>query len=221
MQPLIDPELEHYAEAHSSDVPELLKRLERETLETMDSPQMLSGRTEGQLLRLLIQTISATRVLEVGTFTGYSALMMASALPPDGELVTLEKDPRAEAVARRYFAESEHGSKIRLLFGGALDTLATLAPPFDFAFLDADKENYPRYYERILELLRPGGLLAVDNVLWSARVLDPKDPETKAIHALNERARRDPRIDHVLLTVRDGVLLVRKQVPQGEARRTD
>jgi caffeoyl-CoA O-methyltransferase len=218
MEPIVDPRLERYAEDHSSEVPDLLERLERETRETMTSPQMLSGRTEGQLLRLLVKTISAKRILEVGTFTGYSALMMASALPPDGELITLEKDPRAEEVARRYFAESEHGPKIRLLMGSALDTLASLIGPFDFVFLDADKENYPRYYERILELLRPGGMLAVDNVLWSGKVLDPGDEETKAIHALNERAHRDPRVDHVLLTVRDGVLLARKRASEGEAR---
>jgi caffeoyl-CoA O-methyltransferase len=211
MQPIVDAAIERYAEEHSTEVPPLLTRLEEETLRTMRSPQMLSGRTEGQLLRLLVKMTTSKRVLEVGTFTGYSALMMASALPPDGELITLEKDPRAEAVARRYFAESEHGSKIRLLMGAALDTLASLAGPFDFAFLDADKENYPRYYERILELLRPGGMLAVDNVLWSGKVLDPEDEETKAIDELNERARRDPRVDHVLLTVRDGVLLARKR----------
>jgi caffeoyl-CoA O-methyltransferase len=211
MEPIVDPGLERYAEEHSSEVPELLARLERETLETMKSPQMLSGRTEGQLLRLLVKTLGAKRVLEIGTFTGYSALMMASALPSDGELITLERDARAEEVARRYFAESEHGPRIRLLMGPALDTLASLAGPFDFAFLDADKENYPRYYERILELLRPGGMIAVDNVLWSGKVLDPRDEETKAIHGLNQRARRDPRVDTVLLTVRDGVLLARKR----------
>ncbi|MGH9324053.1 MAG: O-methyltransferase [Vicinamibacteria bacterium] len=212
MKQLVDPALERYAEEHSSEAGELLERLERETRETMKSPQMLSGRTEGQLLRLLVASSSSKRVLEVGTFTGYSALMMASALPPDGELLTLEIDPRAAEVARRYFAESDDGSKIRLLMGKALDTLAGLSGPFDFAFLDADKENYPVYYERILELLRPGGVLAVDNVLWSGEVLGPMDEEARAIHALNERARRDPRVDHVLLTVRDGILLVRKRL---------
>jgi caffeoyl-CoA O-methyltransferase len=211
MQPLLDPRLERYAEEHSSEVGELLERLERETLATMKSPQMLSGRAEGQFLRLLVKTMAAKRVLEVGTFTGYSALLMASALPQDGELVTLEIDPAAEKVARRYFAESEHGSKIRLVMGPALETLATLTPPFDLAFIDADKKAYPRYYERILELLRPEGILAVDNVLWSGKVLDPRDEETRAIHDLNEKVRRDPRVEHVLLTVRDGVLLARKR----------
>ncbi len=211
MEPLVDPNLERYAEEHSSEVPELLQRLERETLASMKSPQMLSGRTEGQLLRLLIRMTGASRILEVGTFTGYSALMMASALPAGGEVITLEVDPKAEAVARRYFAESEHGRKIRLLLGSALDSLSSLDGPFDFAFVDADKENYPRYYDRILPLLRPGGVLAVDNVLWSGRVLDPRDEETRAIHELNERARMDPGVEHVLLTVRDGVLVVRKR----------
>jgi caffeoyl-CoA O-methyltransferase len=211
MEPLIDPRLERYAEEHSSDVPELLTRLERETTETMRSPQMLSGRTEGHFLRLLIQMLGARRVLEVGTFTGYSALMMASALPEDGELVTLEVDERAASVARRYFAESPYGSRIEIRMGPALDTLSGLSGPFDFAFLDADKANYPVYYERIVPILRPGGVVAVDNVLWSGAVLDPKDDETRAIHALNELARRDVRVEHVLLTVRDGVLVVRKR----------
>lgn len=211
MEPIVDPNLERYAEEHSSAVPELLHRLERETLASMRSPQMLSGRTEGQLLRLLIRVTGAKRILEVGTFTGYSALMMASALPAEGEIITLEIDPQAEAVARRYFAESEHGKKIRLLMGPALESLAKIEGPFDFAFLDADKQNYPRYYDRIVPLLRPGGVLAVDNVLWSGKVLDPRDEETRAIHELNEKARTDPRVEHVLLTVRDGVLLARKR----------
>jgi caffeoyl-CoA O-methyltransferase len=212
MEAIIDPALERYAEEHSSEVPELLQRLERETLATMRLPQMLSGRTEGQLLRLLVKSLSARRVLEVGTFTGYSALMMASALPKDGELVTLEVDRFAERVARRYFGQSEDGGKIQLLMGPALETLSSLAPPFDLAFVDADKENYPRYYEKVVDLVRPGGLIVVDNVLWSGKVLDPRgDEEARAIHALNERVRSDPRVEHVLLTVRDGVLLVRKR----------
>jgi caffeoyl-CoA O-methyltransferase len=211
MEPLMDPRLERYAEEHSSPVPDLFDRLERETKDTMRSPQMLSGRTEGQLLRLLIRILGARRVLEIGTFTGYSALMMASALPEDGSVVTLERDERAAALARRYFAESPFGSRIEIRMGPALETLDQLSGPFDFAFLDADKQNYPAYYERVVSMLRPGGVLAVDNVLWSGAVLDPRDDETRAIHALNERARQDDRVEHVLLTVRDGVLLVRKR----------
>jgi caffeoyl-CoA O-methyltransferase len=211
MESIIDPRLERYAEEHSGEVPELLERLERETQETMRSPQMLSGRAEGQFLRLLVLMLGARRVLEIGTFTGYSALMMASALPQNGELVTLEVDPTHEAFARRYFSESPQGSKIRIVMGPALESLERLQGPFDFAFLDADKGNYPRYYERVMELLRPGGVVAVDNVLWSGAVLDPTDEDARAIHALNEMVHRDPRVDHVLTTIRDGVLLARKR----------
>lgn len=211
MEPIVDPRIERYAEEHSAGVPDLLSRLERETQETMRSPQMLSGRTEGQFLRLLVKMLSAKRVLEVGTFTGYSALMMASSLPEDGTLETLEFDPAHAAVARRYFSESPHGHKIRIHMGAALETLARLAGPFDLAFLDADKENYPRYYERLVEILRPGGVLVVDNVLWSGRVLAPKDEETRAIDELNRRASNDPRVEPVLLTLRDGVLVARKR----------
>jgi predicted O-methyltransferase YrrM len=208
---IVDPNLERYAEDHSGEVPPLLERLEKETLERMKSPQMLSGRTEGQLLALLVKMLGARRVLEVGMFTGYSALMMASALPDDGELITMDVDPDAQAVATRYFSESPHGRKIHVRMGPALDTLATLEGPFDFAFIDADKKNYPTYYDRVVALLRPGGVVAVDNVLWSGEVLDPGDDEARAIHALNDRVHADPRVDHVLLTVRDGVLIARKR----------
>jgi caffeoyl-CoA O-methyltransferase len=208
---IVDSEIERYAEEHSAGVPELLSRLEKETQETMRSPQMLSGRTEGGFLRLLVMMAKARRVLEVGTFTGYSALMMASALPEDGVLETLEVDPEHAAVARRYFSESPHGRKIRIHMGPALETLSRIQGPVDFAFLDADKENYPRYYERLVDLLRPGGVLAVDNVLWSGRVLAPEDEETRAIDALNRRASEDPRVETVLLTLRDGVLVARKR----------
>lgn len=208
---IVDSRLERYAEDHSGEVAPLLERLEKETLERMKSPQMLSGRTEGHFLALLVKMLGAKRILEVGMFTGYSALMMASALPPDGELITMDVDPDAEAVARRFFTESPHGAKIRVRMAPALETLATLVAPFDFAFIDADKKNYPLYYDRVMELLRPGGVVAVDNVLWSGEVLNPTDDEAIAIHALNERVHADTRVDHVLLTIRDGVLLARKR----------
>ena len=209
MKPLLDEAVEHYARAHTRPAPELMERLERET-QTMAGSQMLTGRVEGQLLRMLAMLMGAKRILEVGMFTGYSALMMASALPEDGELHTCEIDPDVADVARRFFAESPHGRKIHVHMGPALDTIATLRGPFDLAFVDADKENYPRYYEPVLERLRPGGLLAVDNVLWSGDVLDPKDEEARAIHQLNVLVQNDPRVDNVLTTIRDGILLARK-----------
>ena len=208
---LVDEKIEAYATHHTSEEPELLARLARETEETMKLPQMLTGRLEGSFLRIMVRALQARRVLEVGMFTGYSALMMAEALPDDGRLITCEINPKAEEVARRYFAESPHGHKIDVRMGPALETLQTLEGPFDFVFIDADKENYPAYYELCMERVRPGGAIAVDNVLWSGAVLDPQDKDTHAIVALNERVRRDGRVDHALLTLRDGVMLAVKK----------
>jgi caffeoyl-CoA O-methyltransferase len=211
MDTLVGIPLELYALEHTTAPPDILERLEHETREAMpSSQQMLSGRTEGQFLRLLVEILGARRVLEVGMFTGYSALMMASALPDDGELHTCELDPVAEAIARRYFEESEDGAKIRVHMGAALDTISTLEGPFDFAFVDADKPNYPNYYEPVFERTRRGGVIAFDNALWKGDVVDPKDASGRAIHELNERVQADPRVDNVMTTIRDGILLVRK-----------
>ena len=208
---LVDEKLEAYAANHTRAQPELLNRLARETHESMKDPEMLTGRLEGGFLRLMVRALQARRIVEVGMFTGYSALSMAEALPVDGKLITCEVNPEAEAVARRYFRESPHGDKIEIRMGPALETLEKLEGPFDFAFIDADKENYPTYYELCLERLRPGGAIAVDNVLWSGRVLDPQDEETRAIATLNERVSKDDRVDHALLTIRDGLMLVIKK----------
>jgi caffeoyl-CoA O-methyltransferase len=208
---LVDEKIETYATQHTSEEPELLARLARETEETMELPQMLTGRLEGNFLRLMVRAIQARRVLEVGMFTGYSALMMASALPDDGRIVTCEVNPKAEQVARRYFARSPHGHKIDVRMGPALQTIKSLDGPFDFVFIDGDKENYPAYYDLCLERVRAGGVIAIDNVLWSGQVLNPQDAETRAIVALNEKVLRDDRVDNALLTIRDGVMLAVKK----------
>ncbi len=211
MTPLVDERIERYAAEHTTRPSELLERILRETEASRRDAQMLTGIAEGQLLYLLVKVSGARRVLEVGMFTGYSALSMAAALPDEGELVTCEIDPEVVEIAKRYFEESPDGKKIRIRVGRALDTLAGLEGPFDFAFLDADKQRYPTYYDRLMELVRPGGIIAVDNVLWSGEVLDPKDEEARAIHALNEKVKADRRVHHVLATVRDGLLIVRKR----------
>ena len=208
---LVDEKIEAYAADHTRAQPELLERLAQETHRSMKDAEMLTGRLEGGFLRLMVKAFQARRIVEIGMFTGYSALSMAEALPDDGKLITCEVNPEAEAIARRYFRESPHGDKIEIRMGPALQTLETLEGPFDFAFIDADKENYPSYYELCLERLRAGGAIAVDNVLWSGRVLDPQDKETRAIATLNERVSKDDRVDHVLLTIRDGVMLVIKK----------
>ena len=205
----IDPEIEAYAAEHTDPEGDLLERLKQETYERLDIPQMLTGRIEGRFLKLLVQISGARRVLEVGTFSGYGTLSMAEGLSPEGEVYTCENDPVAVGVARRYFASSPHGRKITLLEGDALRSIPSVPAPVDFAFIDADKINYLNYYQAILPKMRPGGLIAVDNVLWSGRVLHPVDPSDRAIAGFNETVRNDPRVDHVLLTVRDGIYLLR------------
>ena len=197
--------IEEYAFEHASYEGDLLKQLEEETYENLDIPQMTTGRIEARLLKMLARLAEAKRILEIGTFAGYSALSMAEALPEEGELVTCEIDPEAIFVAKKYFGLSPHGKKITLMEGPALDSLKKVSGLFDMAFIDADKENYSNYYDAIFPLIRPGGLMAIDNVLWSGRVLDPKDNSDKAIHELNEKVVRDNRVESVILTVRDGL----------------
>lgn len=207
---IVDKALEQYAFTHTRPEPELLRALAEETHARMAAPQMLTGRLEGRLLKLLAALSGAKRVLEIGTFTGYSALSLAEGMPEDGRVISCEIEKEHAAMAQRYFDRSPFGKKIEIRMGPALDTLASLSGPFDLAFIDADKENYPAYYERVVELMRPGGVILVDNTLWSGQVLEPRDAETRAIDAVNRRIAADKRVENVLLTVRDGLQVVRK-----------
>ena len=210
MLTLVPEEIEHYVAAHSAPLPPLLDELMSLTREKLgERSRMLSGQPEGLLLQTLAASMGARRVLEIGTFTGFSALMMAEALPEDGRLITCDLEPDAIAIAKSFFARSPHGRKIELREGPALETIATLDGPFDLVFIDADKTNYTNYYEATLPLLSPGGVIAVDNVLWSGRVLDPKGDDDKAIVAFNQHVAADERVSQVILTVRDGVMLIR------------
>jgi predicted O-methyltransferase YrrM len=193
------------------------RRLRAETA-ALPEARMQIGPDQGALLALLVHLIGARQAVEVGTFTGYSALAVASALPPGGRLITCDVSEEWTAIARRYWQEAGVSGRIDLRLGPATETLAGLlreggAGSFDFAFIDADKESYDAYYEACLRLLRPGGLLAIDNVLWSGAVADPSavDAETEAIRALNRKVRDDGRVEACLLTVGDGVMLARKR----------
>ncbi|MEX2245731.1 MAG: class I SAM-dependent methyltransferase [Dehalococcoidia bacterium] len=203
--------IEDYAAAHSTPLPPLLREL---TAETEQRTGALAGMLSGQLVGLLLQTLvaatGARRVLEIGMFTGFSAQMMANALPEEGRVVTCDVSQKAIAIAREFFGRSPHGRKIDVREGPALDTLRTLEGPFDFVFIDADKGNYINYYEAALPLLAPRGIIAVDNVLWSGNVLDPKDDDARAIVAFNAHVQADPRVTNFILTVRDGVMLIRR-----------
>jgi len=212
---IVPERIEEYAAAHTTPLPPLLEELIAETKREMGAlAGMLSGQLEGTLLQMLVASLGAKRVLEIGMFTGFSALMMAAALPDDGELITCDINARTIAFGKRYFERSPHGHKITVLEGGALENMKRLEGPFDFVFIDADKPNYGSYYEAALALLAPNGVIAVDNVLWSGNVLDPKadDENAQAIVAFNRRVQEDARVTNVILTVRDGVTLIRKNV---------
>jgi predicted O-methyltransferase YrrM len=211
---IVEPQVEEYAEEHTTPDGELFDRLAAETREKTSAPQMMVGRIEGQFLATLVRLAGAKRILELGTFTGYSSISMASALPPDGRVITCDVDPEATAIARRYMDESGHGDKIEIRLGPALETLRELEGPFDLVFIDADKPNYVNYYEAALPLLADDGLLIADNVLWSGRVAEPDgDESTRAIKAFNEHVDNDARVRSVMLTVRDGMTLVQLLAP--------
>ena len=211
MVSFIDEAVEQFAHDHTKPESELYLRLRDETYATMKSPQMQVGRIEGRFLKMLVRLTGARRVLEIGMFTGYSALMMAEGLPEDGHLITCDVDPKAEAIARRYFNESPDGNKIEIRMGPALDTIKSLSGPIDMVFIDADKTNYSNYYEAVMPLVKPGGLIVADNVLWSGKVLNPKSDDDHAIVAFDELVQSDPRVENVCLTVRDGMMLAWKR----------
>lgn len=211
MELLTDEAIDQYAFHHTRAENGLLQSLAERTQRDMHDAQMLTGRVEGRLLKLLVQLCQPRLILEVGTFTGYSALSMAEGLGPEGRIITCEIDPRAQKVAQEAFDASPVGRKIEIRMGPALDTIRSLHEELDLSFIDADKERYPDYYEAVVERTRPGGLLIFDNMLWSGKVLDPQDDISRILSGLNRTIAADERVENVLLTVRDGVQLVRKR----------
>jgi predicted O-methyltransferase YrrM len=210
-------ELEAYLHEVSLREPPVFARLRAET-EAMPRGAMQIAPEQGQFMALLVELIGARLCLEIGTFTGYSALWIAQALPPDGRLICCDLDPTTTAIAERYWLEAGLAERIQLRLGPALATLAELereyAPgSFDFVFIDADKELYDRYYEAALRLVRQGGLILLDNVLWLGRVADParNDPDTAALKRLNRKLRDDPRVTVSLLPIADGLTIARKR----------
>ena len=211
MKALVLPEIEAYAEKHSVSESEACRKLREETYRTMECPQMVVGTLEGAFLKIMAQLVGAKRVLEIGTFTGYSALSFAEILPSDGRVITCDIDPDSTALARKYFEQSPHGSKIEIRLGPALETLDRLSGPFELIFIDADKANYVNYYHRGLDLLSKTGVMLIDNVLWNGDVLKhpPSDENTATIQELNRVVASDPRVSAVLVTIRDGVLVIK------------
>jgi caffeoyl-CoA O-methyltransferase len=210
---IVDDDVERYAEAHTTSPEPLLAELAQETRASLRAPQMLTGTIEGRFLEMLVYSAGARRVLELGTYSGYSAISMAAGLPDDGRIDTCEVDETHAAVAQRYIERAGLSDRITVHLGPALDTLGRLDGPFDFVFIDADKENYRNYYEAVLSKLAPRGLIAVDNTLWSGRVADESndDETTRVIRDFGDHVRADDRVVSVLLTVRDGVTLIRRR----------
>lgn len=207
---IVEPSVEAYATEHSSPDAELFSRLAQETREKTTAPQMMVGLLEGQFLGTLVRLIGAKRILEIGTFTGYSSISMALALEPDGRIITCDVNDDTTSIARRYAEEAGVLDRIEYRTAPGLDSIAELEGRFDLIFIDADKPNYLNYYEATLPKLAPRGVMILDNTLWSGRVADPdeNDDNTRAIREVNDRILDDPRVNNVLLTVRDGMNLV-------------
>jgi caffeoyl-CoA O-methyltransferase len=207
---IVEEELERYAEEHSTADPELFRRLEEETRAISDWPQMMVGPLEGQFLGWLVWLSGVRRVLEIGTFTGYSSISMALNLPPQGRIVSLDVNEETTAVARRYAEEAGVADRIDYRIGPALEELERLDGPWDLVFIDADKESYVDYYENVLPKLSEKGFVVADNVLWSGRVLEEDgDESTQAIKRFNDHVAADDRVECLMLTVRDGMTLIR------------
>jgi caffeoyl-CoA O-methyltransferase len=210
MNRLVSADIEAYAQAHSMPESDLCRALREETQRRMEAPQMIVGPLEGAFLKMMVQLVQAKRVLEIGMFTGYSALCFAEALPADGTVFTCEIDEESSALAQQYFSRSPIGKKIEVRMGPALETMRHLKGPFDLIFIDADKINYVNYYRWALDLVSLRGVILIDNVLWDGDVLKQPAPDenTAAIQELNRTVSSDPRVSAVLVTIRDGVLVV-------------
>ena len=202
--------IEEYAEKHSKPMSSLHEKLWLETFSKTRNPDMMVGPLEGAFLKMLVFITGARRILEIGTFTGYSALAWADALPRDGRVVTCDVNAETTEIATRAFAESPHPNKIEVKLGSALQSLKYISGPFDICFIDADKQSYGDYYDACMELVRPKGLIVLDNMLRSGDVLEPSEPGAVAVDALNKRIRNDSRVENVLLPIRDGIMLVYK-----------
>jgi caffeoyl-CoA O-methyltransferase len=206
---LVDPRADEYAERHTTPSGELFERLASETRAKSAIPEMMVGEVEGRFLEFLVRTTGARRVLELGTFTGYSSLSMARGLPAGGRVISCDVNEETTAIARRYAEEAGLADRIEYRLGPALDTIAELDGPFDLVFIDADKENYRNYYDAVLPKVPDDGLILADNALRNGRVLEEDSGEP--MQAFNDYVMRDDRVECVLLTVRDGILLVRKR----------
>lgn len=211
---ILSSQLESYLEKHISSESELLKRLQRETFQKTTQPQMLSGAHQGRLLSMISKLIRPKTILEIGTFTGYATLCLAEGLAPDGKIITIDRNEELIYLPKKYFAESEFANQIEVKLGNALEVLDELQnETYDLVFIDADKSNYINYYEKVLTQMNSGGVILADNVLWYGKVLEeakPNDKDTKTLQELNDLVANDPRVESLILPIRDGISIIRK-----------
>ncbi len=204
-------DIESYVLDHTSSESALLKKITRDTHAKVLMPRMLSGQVQGRFLAMISHVMSPKNILEVGTYTGYSALCLAEGLPPDGKLITIDINEELESRVRKYVEEAGLHLKIDYRIGNAAEIIPTLDIKFDLVFIDADKENYSKYYDLIVDKVRSGGLILADNVLWSGKVTKPKpDKDTRALLEFNQKVMNDPRVENLLLPLRDGLMMMRK-----------
>lgn len=209
---IVSTQIQEYAEQFTSPENEVLRELREKTFAERGDKQMLSGFYQGRLLAMFSQMMRPRRILEIGTFMGYSALCLAEGLPVEGKIITLDVNPETNKIARGFWEKSELNSKIVLFVGNALEIIPTLDETFDFVFIDADKPNYANYYDLVFSKVRIGGILLADNVLAGGRVLNPDGHENAAaLHRFNQKVQADARVSSVLLAVRDGLMLIRKE----------
>jgi len=204
--------IDNYVVDHSQQEPKILKELSRETWQKVLNPRMLSGAFQGRVLSMISKLIAPKNILEIGTYTGYSALCLAEGLAPEGKIFTLDKNEELETLQNKYFDKSGYRNQIEQFVGNAIELIPTLDKKFDLVFIDADKSNYINYFHLIIDKMNSGGIILSDNVLWSGKVvekLDPKDKDTKVLLAYNKLLNTDSRIETVLLPIRDGLTISR------------
>ena len=206
---ILNEDLQRYAEQHTSPESDLLRKINRDTHAHVLMPRMLSGHLQGRVLSMISYMIQPQRILEIGTYTGYSALCLAEGLSPGGKLITIDINEELEKKVSDHFTLWQ--DKIEYKIGNALDIVPTLNEIFDLVFIDADKSNYSRYFDLVIDKIRPGGFILADNVLWSGKVLNKNpDNDTKSIIAFNQKIQHDSRVENVLLPIRDGIMMIRK-----------
>lgn len=207
---IVDSQMADYAAAHTTPENSLLKKVNRDTHANVLKPRMLSGHLQGRLLSMISHMINPSSILEIGTYTGYSAICLAEGLKPGGKLTTIDRNEELEARLRSYFKEAGLENAIDLRIGNALQIIPTLNTAFDLVFIDADKENNSNYFDLVIDKVPSGGYILADNVLWSGKVIDQTDKDTRAVTAFNDKVHNDPRVENVLLPVRDGIMVMRK-----------